>query len=163
MHKLSLFVTLILMGTLLCAQDLKKSLSDDIQKYRLSFNYEYVITGIQDVSVSGTAVVQKDCFRIEGAGLLILCDAENVWTLDLEGKEAYVESAGPMDYADYISDIQWEGNDLVGTANEPTSGAIIDFRLYNIVKSPSSGDLSLFTPSSELFEDSSDWIITDLR
>ena len=62
-----------------------------------------------------------------------------------------------------IYQISNEGNDLVGTANEPTSGAIIDFRLYNIVKSPSSGDLSLFTPSSELFEDSSDWIITDLR
>ncbi len=163
MHKLSLLVALMLIGTLLCAQDLKQSLLDDIQKYRLSFNYEYVITGIQDVSVSGKAVVQKNCFRIEGAGLLILCDAENVWTLDLEGKEAYVESAGPMDYVDYISDIQWEGNDLRGTATEPTSGAIIDFRLYDIAKGPTSGDLSLFTPSSELFEDSSDWIITDLR
>ena len=83
-------------------QDLKQSLLDEFKGGRTTLSYEYVITGVQDITVEGKAIVQNECFRIEGAGLLILCDSQNVWTLDMEGKEAYVEAAGPMNYADYL-------------------------------------------------------------
>ena len=105
--------------------------------------------------------MQRDCFRIEGAGLLILCDAQSVWTLDLEGKEAYVEAAGPMDYLNYLLDASWEGDDIIGSINEPASGSIISFRLSSISTSPISGDLSAFVPAPDVF--TGDWIITDLR
>ena len=59
------------------------------QSQRTLLNYEYNISGPADITVQGTAVIQKNCFRMEGAGLLIMCDGDSVWTLDLEGKEAY--------------------------------------------------------------------------
>lgn len=132
-----------------------------LQHYRVSFDYEYVITGLQEITVQGSGVVQKGCFRIEGAGLQVLCDSESVWTLDMEAKEAYVEAAGPLDYAQYITDIAWQDNNLVGSFAEPSSGSIINFTLFNIKQSPISGDCSAFVPAADTFD--GDWVITDLR
>ena len=145
-------------------QDLKQSLLDEFKGVRTTLSYEYVITGVQDITVEGKAVVQNECFRIEGAGLLILCDSQNVWTLDMEGKEAYVESAGPMNYTDYLLALERnEDGSLEGSAAEPNSDTIINFRLFDMVKTPASGDLSDFVPPASVFNDGSDWIITDLR
>lgn len=145
------------------SQTASLSLLNDLRRYRLSFSYEYEISGVQDVIVQGFAVIQNDCFRMEGAGLLILCNAEDIWTIDLEGKEAYVETAGAMDYADYLMDLHWEDDVLLGSVSEPSTGAIINFRLFDIKKSPASGDLSVFSPAADFFNDGGDWIITDLR
>lgn len=164
MKKLFLTLSLAVMATfVLRADSAVEAILADLARYRLSFTYEYTVTGVQDITVEGRATVQKDCFRMEGAGLLILCDAQSTWTLDLDGKEAYVESSGPMDYAQYLLSLEWEGDALRGTFAEPSSGAIIPFRVYDIKKSPASGDLSEFTLPQDFFDDGSDWIITDLR
>ncbi len=164
MKKFFLALSLALMATFAAYADTAvEAILTELNKYRLDFTYEYTITGVQDITVEGRALIQNGCFRIEGAGLLILCDSQNTWTLDLEGKEAYVESSGPMDYAQYLLSLEWEGDQLKGTCTEPSSGAIIPFRIYDIKKSPASGDLSDFAPSTDLFNDGSDWIITDLR
>ena len=132
------------------------------QSQRTLLNYEYIISGPADITVQGTAVIQKNCFRMEGAGLLIMCDGDSVWTLDLEGKEAYVEKAGPMDYLQYIRELAYVDDHLEGTIVEPASGTIIPFALHDLQFLPVSGDLSPFSPSEEVFA-SGDWIITDLR
>lgn len=143
------------------AQNVDTSIFSQFKGNRVNLEYAYLIPGTPDIEVYGTAIVQRDCFRIEGAGLLILCDAQSVWTLDLEGKEAYVEAAGPMDYLNYLLDASWEGDDIIGSINEPASGSIISFRLSSISMSPISGDLSAFVPAPDVF--TGDWIITDLR
>lgn len=145
------------------AQNASESLLKELLKYRLSLDYEYVISGVTEITVQGNALIQKDCFRMEGAGLLVLCDGKAIWTIDLDGKEAYVENAGPMDYKKYLLDLAWEEDKLVGSIGVPTTGDIINFTLFNIEKSPESGDLSLFSPPQDFFNDGSDWIITDLR
>ena len=130
--------------------------------HRVTVDYEYVIAGMPDITVEGSAILQDNCFRMEGAGLLILCDAVNIWTLDLEGKEAYIEAAGKMDYMDYLSELTLEDNGwLSGLYNEPISGNLIPFTIKNIQFLPPSGDMSAFSPAEDTF--TGDWVITDLR
>ena len=132
------------------------------QGHRVTVDYEYVIAGVPDITVEGSAVLQDNCFRMEGAGLLILCDAVNIWTLDLDGKEAYIEAAGKMDYMDYLSELTLEDNGwLSGLYNEPLSGNLIPFTIKNIQFLPPSGDMSVFGPDEDTF--TGDWVITDLR
>ena len=132
------------------------------QGHRVTVDYEYVIAGAPDITVEGSAVLQDNCFRMEGAGLLILCDAVNIWTLDLDGKEAYIETAGKMDYMDYLSELTLEDNGwLSGLYNEPLSGNLIPFTIKNIQFLPPSGDMTVFSPSEDTF--TGDWVITDLR
>lgn len=133
-----------------------------IQKHRTILTYEYVISGVTEVKVNGTATIQGECFRMEGAGLLIMCDSQSIWTLDLNGKEAYVEKAGPMDYMKYLRQLEYKDGKLEGSYVEPMSGAIIPFTISDIKYLPSSGDLKPFSPAEDTFA-SGDWIITDLR
>ena len=130
--------------------------------HRVTVDYEYVIAGMPDITVEGSAILQDNCFRMEGAGLLILCDAVNIWTLDLEGKEAYIEAAGKMDYMDYLSELTLEDNGwLSGLYNEPISGNLIPVTIKNLQFLPPSGDMSAFSPAEDTF--TGDWVITDLR
>ncbi|MBR6458233.1 MAG: hypothetical protein IKS71_06515 [Bacteroidales bacterium] len=132
------------------------------QGHRVTVDYEYVIAGLPDITVEGSAVLQDNCFMMEGAGLMIFCDAVNIWTLDLDGKEAYIEHAGKMDYMDYISELTLEDNGwLSGLYNEPLSGNLIPFTIKNIQFLPPSGDMSVFSPDETIF--TGDWVITDLR
>ncbi len=164
MKKLILSLSLALLYSLfLYADSTVDTVLSELEKYRMEFTYRYTVTGMQDITVEGKATVQKGCFRMEGAGLLILCDSVDIWTLDLDGKEAYVESSGPFDYSDYLLSLEWEGENLKGTFAEPTSGAIVPFEVFDIKKSPASGDLSMFSLPQDFFNDGADWIITDLR
>ena len=139
-----------------------KPLLQQFQNQRATLNYQYTIPGTVEITVQGTAIIQKNCFRMEGAGLMIMCDGDSIWTLDMEGKEAYVEKAGPMDYLQYLREAQWIDDRIEGTIVEPASGTIMPFVIRDLKFSPISGDLSIFSPSEESFA-SGDWIITDLR
>ena len=161
-----LFLTAIGLITLCFCAFAQKGQIDDLlakaKRHRLSVDYEYVIAGIPDITVEGSALVQGDCFRMEGPGILILCDALNIWTLDLDGKEAYVESAGKMDYLNYVSELTVEDNGWIsGIYTEPLSGNMIPFTIKNIKYLHPSGDLSAFSPAEDTF--TGDWVITDLR
>lgn len=138
-------------------------LQSSFKNHRITADYSYTIRGMTDVKVEGKAVVQDSCFRMEGAGLLIVSDAVNTWTLDLEGKEAYIEKAGPFDYMKYVSEVSLNEEDgsISGTYEEPLSGSLIPFIISNIKLLPRSGDLSPFSPGEDVFK--GDWIITDLR
>lgn len=163
MRRIVLSVLLVLIPVVLGAQ--QKQLEEFLaqaQGHRVTVDYEYVIAGMPDIVVEGSAILQDNCFRMEGAGLLILCDAVNIWTLDLDGKEAYIEAAGKMDYMDYLTDLTLEDNGwLSGLYNEPLSGNLIPFTIKNIQFLPPSGDMSVFGPDEDTF--TGDWVITDLR
>lgn len=163
-HLLTTLITVLLSltATAQTGDELLDSFLKRAKGHRLSADYEYVIEGVTDVTVSGGVILQDNCFRMEGAGLMIFCDSENIWTLDLDGKEAYIEKAGPFDYMKYASGLTMDENgEISGTYGEPISGAIIPFTIKNIKVLPWSGDRSAFTPSSEILN--GDWIITDLR
>lgn len=163
-HFLTTLIT-VLISMLAMAQTGDELLDNFLKRakgHRLTADYEYVVEGATDVTVSGVVVLQDNCFRMEGAGLMIFCDSENIWTLDLDGKEAYIEKAGPFDYMKYASGLTMdEDGKISGTYGEPISGTIIPFVIKNIKVLPWSGDRSAFTPSSEVLN--GDWIITDLR
>ncbi len=137
-------------------------LMQKLQNQRILLNYEYTVSGPADITIRGSAIIQKDCFRMEGAGLLIMCDGTSVWTLDLDGKEAYVEKAGSLDYMQYLRELTYVDDHLDGTFVEPASGSIVPFVLRDLQFLPVSGDLSPFSPSEDCFA-TGDWIITDLR
>ena len=164
MKRIILTVVLTLLGavTLPAQQKQHDAFLAQAQGHRVTVDYEYVIAGMPDIVVEGSAVLQDNCFRMEGAGLMILCDAVNIWTLDLDSKEAYIEHAGKMDYMDYISELTLEDNGwLSGLYNEPISGNLIPFTIKNIQFLPPSGDMTVFSPDENTF--TGDWVITDLR
>ncbi|MBP5488020.1 MAG: hypothetical protein J6X77_00450 [Bacteroidales bacterium] len=163
MKRLILIAAAALFSLALPAQDKQvEAFLAQAQGHRVTVDYEYVISGMPDIMVEGSAVIQDNCFRMEGAGLLILCDAVNIWTLDLDGKEAYIEAAGKMDYMDYMSELTLEDNGwLSGLYAEPISGNLIPFTIKNIQFLPPSGDMSVFSPDENTFN--GDWVITDLR
>lgn len=155
----------IILGFPLTAMAQGRTMADILaaaRGHRVEAEYSYVISGMTDISIDGKAVVQDSCFRLEGAGLIILSDGKDTWTLDLDGREAYVENAGPFDYLQYLADAEvGEDGSISGTFGEPMSGALIPFTISNIRILPWSGDLSVFSPAKDAF--SGDWIITDLR
>ena len=163
MKRILLTVVFCLLGSVLLAQQKQlDAFLAQAQGHRVTVDYEYVIAGMPDIVVEGSAVLQDNCFRMEGAGLMILCDAVNIWTLDLDSKEAYIEPAGKMDYMDYITELTLEDNGwLSGLYNEPLTGNLIPFTIKNIQFLPPSGDMSAFCPAEDTF--TGDWVITDLR
>ena len=163
MKRLILYVALALLSVASFAQDKQlEAFLAQAKGHRVAVDYEYVIAGVPDVTVEGSAIVQDNCFRMEGAGLLILCDAVNIWTLVLDDKEAYIEYAGEMDYMNYLSELTLEDNGwLSGMYAEPISGNLIPFTIKNIQFLPPSGDMSAFSPAEDAFN--GDWVITDLR
>lgn len=163
MKRILVTVIFCLLGSALLAQQKQlDAFLAQAQGHRVTVDYEYVIAGMPDILVEGSAVLQDNCFRMEGAGLMILCDAVNIWTLDLDGKEAYIEKAGKMDYMDYLSELTLEDNGwLSGLYSEPLSGNLIPFTIKNIQFLPPSGDMSVFSPDENTF--TGDWVITDLR
>ena len=163
MKRILVTVIFCLLGSALLAQQKQlDAFLAQAQGHRVTVDYEYVIAGMPDILVEGSAVLQDNCFRMEGAGLMILCDAVNIWTLDLDGKEAYIEKAGKMDYMDDLSERTLEDNGwLSGLYSEPLSGNLIPFTIKNIQFLPPSGDMSVFSPDENTF--TGDWVITDLR
>ena len=163
MKRILVTVVFCLLGSALLAQQKQlDAFLAQAQGHRVTVDYEYVIAGMPDILVEGSAVLQDNCFRMEGAGLMILCDAVNIWTLDLDSKEAYIEKAGKMDYMDYLSELTLEDNGwLSGLYSEPLSGNLIPFTIKNIQFLPPSGDMSAFSPDENAF--TGDWVITDLR
>lgn len=55
---------------------------------RAEFTYSFVAGALKG---AGKAVVQDDCFLVEGNGLKIVCDGKKLWTIDAEAREAVVE------------------------------------------------------------------------
>ena len=107
------------------------------------------VNGNVDVAVRGTAVQTNTYSKTDDK--MLGCKLS---TISLLGDSIKIETP---------SDERNEDGSLEGSAVEPNSDTIINFRLFDMVKTPASGDLSDFVPPASVFNDGSDWIITDLR
>lgn len=114
-----------------------------IEGHRVECDYSFSIVenGIP-VLFNGHAVFQTGYFHISGNGLEIYCDGKDIRYLDLEAKEAYIESAVRIE--EYIAS---------------NIGNVKDLKTGNIKSAQPSDDLSVFT-APEL---GPEWVVTDLR
>lgn len=96
------------------------------------------------VSLSGKALVQGNCFHLNGNGMEIWCDSEKLWYVDPKSKEVYIENALMLD--EYIKE---------------NIGAVKDINLTNVSYSEISEDLSAFRLDTAALDKS--WVVTDLR
>lgn len=111
---------------------------------RISLTYSCSIsTNGTLVLLSGSLVLQGDCYHAKGNGLEIYSDGHTRWTVDRESKEVYIESS---------------------------TGTTEVFRYEDSVKELSLTDIrysSANVDTSEFFFDTDslgdEWIVTDLR
>ena len=120
-----------------------KRILNQIDGHRVECDYSFSINenGVP-VIFSGHAILQTGYFRISGNGLEIYCDGKAIHYLDMEAKEAYVESAVRLE--DYIAS---------------NIGNVQDLKTSNVKSTLPSDDLSVFMVP----ELGSEWVITDLR
>ena len=112
---------------------------------RVSASYSFtVIRGETRFLFSGEAVVQGECFFIDGNGVQVYCDGSRTVLVSPSDKEITIEAARPI--SQYIDD---------------NAGSISEVAIRNVRKSPLSDDLSLFRFDTS--KAGADWIITDTR
>lgn len=95
------------------------------------------------VLLSGSLVLQGDCYHAKGNGLEIYSDGHTRWTVDRESKEVYIESsAGTTEVFRYEDSVK-------------------ELSLTDIRYSPANVDTSEFFFDTDSLGD--EWIVTDLR
>lgn len=117
----------------------------DVGNARLTTSYAlaYSEDGVQ-VLLNGKAVVQGECYRIEGNGVEIYCDAKAVWIVDRQAKEVYVES--PASLQEFVSS---------------KISSVRDFNLSDTKTSSPENNPGEFTFRTDTL--GTDWVVTDLR
>ena len=110
---------------------------------RVSLNYSCAVDGYAPVELSGSLLLQGNCYRAEGNGVEIYCDGSTRWTVDREEKEVYIESSdGIREVVQYKESLKT----LV---------------LSDLKYLPGSEGLSPFTFDTASLDSS--WVVTDLR
>lgn len=111
---------------------------------RISLSYNCIVTANgTDVNLSGTLLLQGNCYYAKGNGLEIFSDAHTRWTVDRETMDVYIESStGTEEVFMYENTIK-------------------ELTLSDIRYFPANTDLSPFTFSTENL--GSEWVVTDLR
>lgn len=110
---------------------------------RVSLGYNCTVDGYAPVELSGSLLLQGNCYRAEGNGVEIYCDGGTRWTVDREEKEVYIESSdGIREVVQYKESLKT----LV---------------LSDLKYLPGSEDLSPFTFDTVSLDSS--WVVTDLR
>lgn len=95
------------------------------------------------VLLSGSLVLQGDCYHAKGNGLEIYSDGHTRWTVDRESKEVYIESStGTTEVFRYEDSVK-------------------ELSLTDIRYSPANVDTSEFFFDTDSLGD--EWIVTDLR
>ena len=117
----------------------------DVANARVTTSYAiaYSEDGVQ-VLLSGKAVVQGECYRIEGNGVEIYCDANAVWIVDPKAREVYVES--PASLQEFVS---------------AKISSVRDFNLSDTKTTAPENNPGEFTFRTDTL--GTDWVITDLR
>lgn len=109
----------------------------------LTYNCSISTTNGTLVLLSGSLVLQGDCYHAKGNGLEIYSDGHTRWTVDRESKEVYIESStGTPEvfrYEDSVKEL-----------------SLTDIRYF-----PANADTSEFFFNTDSLGD--EWIVTDLR
>ena len=93
--------------------------------------------------LSGTLILEGNCYFAKGNGIEIYCDGKTRWTVDPEEKEVYIEEAGG------IKEIL-EGDDSLESLS-----------IKNVKYIPQTGSLRDFRFDTSSLDSS--WVVTDLR
>lgn len=115
-----------------------------LQTERISLHYQCVLTQDTPVHLSGTLLIQGECYRAVGNGLEIYSDGISRWTVDRESKEVYIEAAAGLEELRSYRD------------------AMTSLSLTEVRYSPLSDDLSAFRFDTAAL-DPEQWVVTDLR
>ena len=111
---------------------------------RVSLRYRCSTDGLAPVELSGTLLLQGNCYRAEGNGTEIYCDGSTRWTVDREDREVYIENSGGirevMQYRDSIGSLDISEVRYMTPSDDDTG----EFRF----------DISSLDSS---------WVVTDLR
>ena len=110
---------------------------------RISLQYACTIAEPAPVKLSGTLLIQGDCYQAKGNGMEIYCNGTTRWTVDPESKEVYIETAGGIEEL-----VPWQDN-------------LEELSLTQVRYLPLSEDLSPFTFDTAALDDA--WVVTDLR
>ncbi len=129
----------------------------------LTLDVDFSIDVSADSKMTGKALleVQGNAFKMTGNGIAAYCDGTSVWTLDLEAKEAYIESVNP-DTEEYMQNLKAKIQVL--EAGSETSflspeGQKVRIKV-NSIKKTAGKDISTFRPAQNF---DSSWVVTDLR
>ena len=110
---------------------------------RISLHYDCTYTQDAPVKLSGTLLVQGECYRAVGNGMEIYCDGQTRWTVDPASKEVYIETAeGLAELAAYRD-------------------ALTELEISELKYLPLSDDLSPFVFDTAGLDGA--WVVTDLR
>lgn len=133
----------LLLSLTAAAQTQLHELAGHLQTDRISLSYACTYTQDTPVKLSGTLLIQGDCYQAKGNGVEIYCDGASRWTVDPASKEVYIETAEGLDeliaYRDSLSDL----------------------KLSDVKYLPLSDDLSAFRFDTDALDAS--WVVTDLR
>lgn len=135
--------TLLLSLTAGAQQPQPAELAARLQTDRISLRYSCTLTQDTPVKLSGTLLIQGECYRAIGNGVEIYCDGEDRWTVDPASKEVYIEAAGGLDEL-----LAWKDS-------------ITELSLTEVKYLPLSDDLSAFRFDTASLDDA--WVVTDLR
>lgn len=138
----------LLAGLLLCAaagaqQAQIADIVSRLHSERISLRFSCVLTLETAIPLSGTLLLQGECYRAEGNGMEIRCDGKTRWTVDPAAKEVYIEPAGGLEEL-----AAWRD-------------ALSEIKISEVRGLPLSGDLSAFRYDTSSL--GPDWVVTDLR
>ena len=139
---ISLVATLLLSLTA-AAQPQVSEIVARLQTDRVSLHFACTFTQDTPVKLSGTLLVQGECYRAVGNGMEIYCDGATRWTVDPASKEVYIETAGGLEEL-----LAWKDS-------------ITELSVTEVKYLPLSDDLSAFRFDTESLDDA--WVVTDLR
>ena len=125
------------------AQPQLDQIAAHLQTDRISLHYACTYTEDTPVKLSGTLLIQGDCYRAVGNGMEIYCDGATRWSVDPASKEVYIEPANGLE-------------ELLDYRNSLTELKITELKYL-----PLSDDLSPFRFDTAAL--GPDWVVTDLR
>jgi len=125
------------------AQPQLDQIAAHLQTDRISLHYDCTYTEDTPVKLSGTLLIQGDCYRAVGNGMEIYCDGATRWSVDPASKEVYIEPANGLE-------------ELLEYRN-----ALTELKITELKYLPLSDDLSPFRFDTAPL--GPDWVVTDLR
>ena len=125
------------------AQPQLDQIAAHLQTDRISLHYACTYTEDTPVKLSGTLLIQGDCYRAVGNGMEIYCDGATRWSVDPASKEVYIEPANGLE-------------ELLEYRN-----ALTELKITELKYLPLSDDLSPFRFDTAAL--GPDWVVTDLR
>ena len=118
-------------------------IASHLDTHRISLHYDCTVTQDTPLKLSGTLLIQGDCYLAKGNGMEIYSDGKTRWTVDPASKEVYIETAGGLE-------------ELL-----PYRDALTELKLADVKYQPLSEDLSAFVFDTAALDSS--WVVTDLR